>query len=143
VPFPLIAAASLRAEGAWAFCDWLPAFLEALAEEAEDGLQLLVTLERALLRWSPQGAHRVLQVRAAVIDGRLRAGHRSSSTTGCARRRKGENFAARICPSIGSNGVHVVFSIALSGKDQLKTKKSHVISALSQIWCACCLKPNV
>jgi hypothetical protein len=26
------------------------------------------------MRWSPKGAHRVLQVRAAVIDGRLRAG---------------------------------------------------------------------
>ena len=62
---------------------------------------------RARLRWSPQGAHRVLQVRAAA---------------------EGENFAARICPSIGSNGVHVVFSIALSGKDQLKTK-THMSSA--------------
>jgi len=26
------------------------------------------------MRWSPQGAHRVLQVRAAVVDGRLLAG---------------------------------------------------------------------
>ena len=26
------------------------------------------------MRWSPQGAHRLLQVRAAVIDGRLNAG---------------------------------------------------------------------
>jgi hypothetical protein len=31
--------------------------------------------KRRQMRWSPQGAHRVLQVRAAVIDGRLRAGH--------------------------------------------------------------------
>jgi hypothetical protein len=30
--------------------------------------------KRRQMRWSPQGAHRVLQVRAAVIDGRLRAG---------------------------------------------------------------------
>ncbi len=30
---------------------------------------------RRQMRWSPHGAHRVLQVRAAVIDGRLRAGH--------------------------------------------------------------------
>jgi hypothetical protein len=26
------------------------------------------------MRWSPLGAHRVLQVRAAVIDGRMSAG---------------------------------------------------------------------
>jgi hypothetical protein len=30
--------------------------------------------KRRQMRWSPQGAHRVLQVRAAVIDGRLNAG---------------------------------------------------------------------
>lgn len=30
--------------------------------------------KRRQMRWSPRGAHRVLQVRAAVIDGRLHAG---------------------------------------------------------------------
>ncbi len=30
--------------------------------------------KRRQMRWAPQGAHRVLQVRAAVIDGRLSAG---------------------------------------------------------------------
>jgi hypothetical protein len=30
--------------------------------------------KRQQMRWSPQGAHRVLQVRAAVIDGRLSGG---------------------------------------------------------------------
>lgn len=30
--------------------------------------------KRRQMRWSPQGAHRVLQVRAAVVDGRLHAG---------------------------------------------------------------------
>lgn len=30
--------------------------------------------KRRQMRWSPQGAHHVLQVRAAVIDGRLRSG---------------------------------------------------------------------
>jgi hypothetical protein len=33
--------------------------------------------KRRQMRWSPQGAHRVLQVRAAVIDGRLNAGQRN------------------------------------------------------------------
>ncbi len=32
--------------------------------------------KRQQMRWSPRGAHRVLQVRAAVIDGRLSAGQR-------------------------------------------------------------------
>lgn len=31
--------------------------------------------KRRQMRWTPHGAHRVLQVRAAVIDGRLGAGH--------------------------------------------------------------------
>jgi len=31
--------------------------------------------KRRQMRWSPQGAHRVLQVRAAVLDGRL--GHQA------------------------------------------------------------------
>jgi hypothetical protein len=30
--------------------------------------------KRRQMRWSPQGAHRVLQVRTAVMDGRLHAG---------------------------------------------------------------------
>lgn len=30
--------------------------------------------KRRQMRWSPRGAHRVLQVRAAVVDGRLGAG---------------------------------------------------------------------
>ena len=30
--------------------------------------------KRRQMRWSPQGAHRILQVRAAVIDGRLHSG---------------------------------------------------------------------
>ena len=30
--------------------------------------------KRRQMRWSPEGAHRVLQVRAAVMDGRLHAG---------------------------------------------------------------------
>jgi hypothetical protein len=44
---PLTAAAALRADTSWAPSAWIPVFLSALAEEAEDGLQLLQTLERA------------------------------------------------------------------------------------------------
>jgi hypothetical protein len=46
-PFPLIGAAALRADLPWAPTAWLPHFLDAIAAEAEDGLQLLMTLERA------------------------------------------------------------------------------------------------
>ena len=47
MPYPLLAAASLRADVPWSVTAWLPVFLSALADEAEDGLQLLATLERA------------------------------------------------------------------------------------------------
>lgn len=46
-PIPLTGAAALRAEQSWAPEDWLPAFLDALAQEAADGLDLLFTLERS------------------------------------------------------------------------------------------------
>ncbi|HUZ63625.1 MAG TPA: hypothetical protein VMU82_07920, partial [Acetobacteraceae bacterium] len=46
-PVPLTGAAALRAEQSWEPQDWLPAFLEALAREAGDGLDLLYTLERS------------------------------------------------------------------------------------------------
>ena len=46
-PVPLTGAAALRADTPWAPAAWLPAFLAALADEAADGLQLLLDLERA------------------------------------------------------------------------------------------------
>ena len=44
---PLTGAAALRAETPWVPSEWMPAFLTALAEEADDALQLLCDLERA------------------------------------------------------------------------------------------------
>jgi hypothetical protein len=46
-PFPFTGTDALRADTPWALALWIPAFLEALAKEAENGLQLLMTLERA------------------------------------------------------------------------------------------------
>jgi hypothetical protein len=46
-PVPLTGAAALRSGTAWEVDAWAPEFLNALAGEAEDGLQLLMTLERA------------------------------------------------------------------------------------------------
>jgi hypothetical protein len=69
MPFPLIGAASLRAEGSWAPADWIPAFLAALADEAEDGLQRLQTLERAWFAARSQAGGRRSTSRAgAAID---------------------------------------------------------------------------
>lgn len=45
-PLPLTGAAALRAEVAWAPTSWVPAFLDALATEADATLDLLVDLER-------------------------------------------------------------------------------------------------
>jgi hypothetical protein len=68
-PFPLIGAASLRADIAWAPADWIPAFLAALAEEAADGLQLLQTLERAwFAARSLAGGRRSTSRAGAAID---------------------------------------------------------------------------
>jgi len=46
-PVPLTGAASLRAETPWAVDAWVPAFLAALADEADDGRQTLLDMERA------------------------------------------------------------------------------------------------
>jgi hypothetical protein len=46
VPVPLTGAAALRPETPWEPEAWVPAFLRALAQEAEDGRQLLADLER-------------------------------------------------------------------------------------------------
>jgi hypothetical protein len=68
-PFPLIGAASLRAEASWAPADWIPAFLAALADEAVDGLQLLQTLERAwFTARSLAGGRRSTSRAGAAID---------------------------------------------------------------------------
>ncbi len=47
LPVPLTGAAALGSAHSWAWDQWLPAFLQAIAREAADGLDLLTTLERA------------------------------------------------------------------------------------------------
>lgn len=48
-PLPLTGAAALRAEVEWDLARWIPVFLHAIAEEAEDFLSLLSDLDRG---WS-------------------------------------------------------------------------------------------
>lgn len=45
-PVPLTGATSLRAETPWAVEAWVPIFLTAVADEADDGRQLLLDMER-------------------------------------------------------------------------------------------------
>lgn len=47
LPVPLTGAAALQAGQSWVPDSWIPAFLQALEREASDGLNLLLTLERA------------------------------------------------------------------------------------------------
>ena len=66
VPFPLIGAAALRADAPWEAEAWFPAFLDSIAGEAEDGLQLLMTLERAWFAARRAAAGRRSTSRAAI-----------------------------------------------------------------------------
>ena len=45
-PVPLTGATALRAETPWAVEAWVPVFLNAVADEADDGRQLLLDMER-------------------------------------------------------------------------------------------------
>lgn len=68
-PIPLTGAAALRADTPWAMDDWVPAFLTALAAEADDGLQLLMDLERAWFAARRSVARRRRNSRApAAVD---------------------------------------------------------------------------
>jgi hypothetical protein len=65
---PLIGAAALRSETDWTPSAWTPRFLDAIAGEAEDGLQLLQTLERAWLtaRHAVAGGRSTSRAAAAI-----------------------------------------------------------------------------
>ena len=68
-PIPLTGAAALRPDTPWAIDDWVPAFLRALAAEAEDGLQQLLDLERTWFAARSSLARRRRHSRApAAVD---------------------------------------------------------------------------
>jgi hypothetical protein len=69
LPVPLTGAAALRADAPWRPEEWIPAFLHAVAEEADDALQLLCDLERGWRAVRAAVAGRRRQSRApAAID---------------------------------------------------------------------------
>jgi len=80
-PIPLTGAVALRADTPWGIEAWLPLFLDALADEAEDGQQLLFELERAWLAARRQVAGRRSNSRAAVAVDVLAAAPLLSATS--------------------------------------------------------------
>ena len=68
VPVPLTGDRALRPDTPWQRDTWMPAFLSALADEAADGLDLLVALERAwrAARRAVSGRRRHSRAAAAV-----------------------------------------------------------------------------
>ncbi|MGK7870786.1 hypothetical protein [Falsiroseomonas sp. E2-1-a20] len=67
-PLPLTGASALRAEVDWRFETWVPVFLQALADEAEDALARLADLERgwSAARQATAGHRRHSRTPAAV-----------------------------------------------------------------------------
>lgn len=80
-PVPLTGAAALRPETPWDLAGWVPAFLAAVASEAEDGLQLLLDLERAWLAARRAVADRRRNSRAATAVDILAAAPLLSATS--------------------------------------------------------------
>jgi len=80
-PIPLTGAAALRADIPWSIDAWVPAFLNALSDEAEDGLQLLFELERAWLKACRLVADRRSNSRAAAAVDVLAAAPLVSATS--------------------------------------------------------------
>jgi len=67
-PVPLTGTRALQADMSWDGAAWIPAFLAALADEAEDALDLLFTMERAWFgaRAAVAGRRRTSRAAAAV-----------------------------------------------------------------------------
>jgi len=69
LPCPLLTGAgALRAEVPWVRALWIGHFLDALAEEAEDGIALMATLERQWFAARAAVAERRRDSRAAAVD---------------------------------------------------------------------------
>ena len=81
LPLPLTGARALQADVAWQDTTWPVVFLSALADEADDALDLLFTLERAWLAARRAVAGRRRQSRAAVAIDILAAAPLASATS--------------------------------------------------------------
>jgi hypothetical protein len=81
IPIPLTGAAALRSDMPWDRSAWMPGFLAALADEAEDALQLLMQLERAWFTARAAVAGRRRHSRAAHAIDLLAAAPMLSAST--------------------------------------------------------------
>jgi hypothetical protein len=80
-PVPLTGATALRAETPWAIDAWVPFFLTALADEADDARQMLLEMERAWFSARRAVAGRRSNSRAAVAIDILAAAPLISATS--------------------------------------------------------------
>jgi hypothetical protein len=80
-PVPLTGATALRAETPWAIDAWVPVFLTALADEADDARQMLLEMERAWFSARRAVAGRRSNSRAAVAIDILAAAPLISATS--------------------------------------------------------------
>jgi len=107
VPVPLTGAAALRPDTPWAPAAWLPAFLTALADEAADGLQLLLDLERAWLAARRAIGSRRRHSRAAAAVDLLAAAPLISATSLAAGLGMAVKNAARLLEEFCAAGIAV------------------------------------
>jgi hypothetical protein len=80
-PVPLTGATALRAETPWAIDAWVPVFLTALADEADDARQMLLDMERAWFSARRAVAGRRSNSRAAAAIDMLAAAPLISATS--------------------------------------------------------------
>jgi hypothetical protein len=106
-PVPLTGAAALRADVAWQKAAWTPAFLDAVAGEAEDALLLLAALERVWNTARRGVAGRRRNSRAATAIDILAATPLVSASTLAAGLGMAVNNAAALLESFCAGGIAV------------------------------------
>jgi hypothetical protein len=106
-PVPLTGTAALRPDVSWQPASWTPAFLDAVAGEAEDALLLLAALERAWRAARSSLAGRRRNSRAAAAVDILAATPLVSASTLAAGLGMAVNNAAALLDSFCAGGIAV------------------------------------
>jgi hypothetical protein len=104
---PLTGAKALRSEVSWEVNAWVPVFLSALAEEADDGRQLLLEMERAWLIARRAAAGRRRNSRAAAAIDILAAAPLISATSLAAGLGMAVKNAAELLAGLCGDGIAV------------------------------------
>lgn len=114
-PFPLTGTAALRADTPCGISPWTLAFLKALAEEAQNGLQLLMTLEQAWFTARRATAKRRSTSRAAAAIDVLAAAPLVSATSLGQALDIGVKHAAKLLDEFCADGIAVEVTHRSSG----------------------------